>query len=388
MPIINYMLYIIHICCVANRPSDVTCYIVVHVSYKGKKCTETRGTGSSLHDVIVNVKTRRRRRTFHAVRMSRRKGRGVLCFRGGQDEGDGRDADVVAGEYTRRETELLKSMMAQFEGKLDRLMMSSDRERQLTDLIRDSSVDLQQENSQLKEENKMLVETNRETERRLILAESDCRNLANQHATTKEIVRALNDRLRDVTGMVDQQREEKADLQSELKSLKDKTNSLMSELAAMGDLKSKWEKQQEELLKEKQQLQLLLVKKDELNQNRLRMAWMRFHEMKEERDSAVDSFSKNAHHPPQIMASAPRHGYTETDPEQLIFETRIMKLEMTLFRRNKLIEILTDRVKAIIPGFSLTSDPELAAYVDDELDQEMSRFEVISQESSEAQLTY
>lgn len=322
--------------------------------------------------------------------MSRRKGRGVLCFRGGQDEGDGRDADVVAGENTRRETELLKSMMAQFEGKLDLLMMSSDRERQLTDLIRDSSVDLQQENSQLKEENKMLVETNRETERRLILAESDCRNLANQHATTKEIVRALNDRLRDVTGMVDQQREEKADLQSELKSLKDKTNSLMSELAAMGDLKSKWEKQQEELLKEKQQLQLLLVKKDELDQNRLRMAWMRFHEMKEERDSAVDSFSKNVHHPPQIMARAPRHGYIETDPlpEQLIFETRIMKLEMTLFRRNKLIEILTDRVKAIIPGFSLTSDPELAAYVDDELDQEMSRFEVISQESSEAQLNY
>lgn len=62
---------------------------------------------------------------------------------------------------------------------------------------------------------------------------------------------------------------------------------------------------------------------------------------------------------------------------------------MTLFRRNKLIEILTDRLRALSPDFSLTSDPEVAAYVDDDLEREigLQLSDVVSQESSEAQLT-
>lgn len=328
--------------------------------------------------------------------MSRKKTRGVLCFRGGQDEGDGGGLDSVDGEKARKETELFKSMMEDFEKKLGRLMMSSDRERQLMDLVNDNSADLQRENLVLKEENKRLDTLNREAEKQLIMTEGNYKNLAVQYNTSKEILRAVNDRLTDMKVVIEKHKEEKADLQGELKAQKDKINNLKSQLMAMDDGKTKCEKQQEELAKEKQQLQLLLIKRDELNQNRLRMAWLRFHEIKEERDSLLASVSKKSPPSctPQIMAAPPEINesyYPSSDalPEHLIFETRIMKLEMTLFRRNKLIEILTDRLRALTPDFSLTSDPEVAAYVDDDLEREigLQLSDVVSQESSEAQLT-
>lgn len=328
--------------------------------------------------------------------MSRKKTRGVLCFRGGQDEGDGGGLDYVDGEKARKETELFKSMMEDFEKKLGRLMMSSDRERQLMDLVKDNSADLQRENLVLKEENKRLDTLNREAEKQLIMTEGNYKNLAVQYNTSKEILRAVNDRLTDMKVVIEKHKEEKADLQGELKAQKDKINNFKSQLMAMDDGKTKCEKQQEELAKEKQQLQLLLIKRDELNQNRLRMAWLRFHEIKEERDSLLASVSKKSPPSctPQIMAAPPEINesyYPSSDalPEHLIFETRIMKLEMTLFRRNKLIEILTDRLRALTPDFSLTSDPEVAAYVDDDLEREigLQLSDVVSQESSEAQLT-
>lgn len=328
--------------------------------------------------------------------MSRKKTRGVLCFRGGQDEGDGGGLDSVDGEKARKETELFKSMMEDFEKKLGRLMMSSDRERQLMGLVKDNSADLQRENLVLKEENKRLDTLNREAEKQLIMTEGNYKNLAVQYNTSKEILRAVNDRLTDMKVVIEKHKEEKADLQGELKAQKDKINNLKSQLMAMDDGKTKCEKQQEELAKEKQQLQLLLIKRDELNQNRLRMAWLRFHEIKEERDSLLASVSKKSPPSctPQIMAAPPEINesyYPSSDalPEHLIFETRIMKLEMTLFRRNKLIEILTDRLRALTPDFSLTSDPEVAAYVDDDLEREigLQLSDVVSQESSEAQLT-
>lgn len=328
--------------------------------------------------------------------MSRKKTRGVLCFRGGQDEGDGGGLDSVDGEKARKETELFKSMMEDFEKKLGRLMMSSDRERQLMDLVKDNSADLQRENLVLKEENKRLDTLNSEAEKQLIMTEGNYKNLAVQYNTSKEILRAVNDRLTDMKVVIEKHKEEKADLQGELKAQKDKINNLKSQLMAMDDGKTKCEKQQDELAKEKQQLQLLLIKRDELNQNRLRMAWLRFHEIKEERDSLLASVSKKSPPSctPQIMAAPPEINesyYPSSDalPEHLIFETRIMKLEMTLFRRNKLIEILTDRLRALTPDFSLTSDPEVAAYVDDDLEREigLQLSDVVSQESSEAQLT-
>lgn len=328
--------------------------------------------------------------------MSRKKTRGVLCFRGGQDEGDGGGLDSVDGEKARKETELFKSMMEDFEKKLGRLMMSSDRERQLMDLVKDNSADLQRENLVLKEENKRLDTLNREAEKQLIMTEGNYKNLAVQYNTSKEILRAVNDRLTDMKVVIEKHKEEKADLQGELKAQKDKINNLKSQLMAMDDGKTKCEKQQEELAKEKQQLQLLLIKRDELNQNRLRMAWLRFHEIKEERDSLLASVSKKSPPSctPQIMAAPPEINesyYPSSDalPEHLIFETRIMKLEMTLFRRNKLIEILTDRLRALTPDFSFTSDPEVAAYIDDDLEREigLQLSDVVSQESSEAQLT-
>lgn len=328
--------------------------------------------------------------------MSRKKTRGVLCFRGGQDEGDGGGLDSVDGEKARKETELFKSMMEDFEKKLGRLMMSSDRERQLMDLVKDNSADLQRENLVLKEENKRLDTLNREAEKQLIMTEGNYKNLAVQYNTSKEILRAVNDRLTDMKVVIEKHKEEKADLQGELKAQKDKINNLKSQLMAMDDGKTKCEKQQEELAKEKQQLQLLLIKRDELNQNRLRMAWLRFHEIKEERDSLLASVSKKSPPSctPQIMAAPPEINesyYPSSDalPEHLIFETRIMKLEMTLFRRNKLIEILTDRLRALTPDFSFTSDPEVAAYVDDDLEREigLQLSDVVSHESSEAQLT-
>lgn len=328
--------------------------------------------------------------------MSRKKTRGVLCFRGGQDEGDGGGLDSVDGEKARKETELFKSMMEDFVKKLGRLMMSSDRERQLMDLVKDNSADLQRENLVLKEENKRLDTLNREAEKQLIMTEGNYKNLAVQYNTSKEILRAVNDRLTDMKVVIEKHKEEKADLQGELKAQKDKINNLKSQLMAMDDGKTKCEKQQEELAKEKQQLQLLLIKRDELNQNRLRMAWLRFHEIKEERDSLLASVSKKSPPSctPQIMAAPPEinesyYPSSDTLPEHLIFETRIMKLEMTLFRRNKLIEILTDRLRALTPDFSLTSDPEVAAYVDDDLEREigLQLSDVVSQESSEAQLT-
>lgn len=287
-------------------------------------------------------------------------------------------------------------MMEDFEKKLGRLMMSSDRERQLMDLVKDNSADLQRENLVLKEENKRLDTLNREAEKQLIMTEGNYKNLAVQYNTSKEILRAVNDRLTDMKVVIEKHKEEKADLQGELKAQKDKINNLKSQLMAMDDGKTKCEKQQEELAKEKQQLQLLLIKRDELNQNRLRMAWLRFHEIKEERDSLLASVSKKSPPSctPQIMAAPPEINesyYPSSDalPEHLIFETRIMKLEMTLFRRNKLIEILTDRLRALTPDFSLTSDPEVAAYVDDDLEREigLQLSDVVSQESSEAQLT-
>lgn len=52
--------------------------------------------------------------------------------------------------------EFFKLMMEDFEKKLGCLMMLSERECQLMDLVKDNSVDFQRENMVLKEENKRL----------------------------------------------------------------------------------------------------------------------------------------------------------------------------------------------------------------------------------------
>lgn len=57
--------------------------------------------------------------------------------------------------------------------------------------------------------------------------------------------------------------------------------------------------------------------------------------------------------------------------EYLIFEIRIMKLEMILFCRNKLIEILIDRLRVLIFDFFLIFDLEVVVYVDDDLEWEI-----------------
>lgn len=57
--------------------------------------------------------------------------------------------------------------------------------------------------------------------------------------------------------------------------------------------------------------------------------------------------------------------------EYLIFEIRIMKLEMILFCCNKLIEILIDRLRVLIFDFFLILDLEVVVYVDDDLEWEI-----------------
>lgn len=57
--------------------------------------------------------------------------------------------------------------------------------------------------------------------------------------------------------------------------------------------------------------------------------------------------------------------------EYLIFEIRIMKLEMILFCCNKLIEILIDRLRVLIYDFFLIFDLEVVVYVDDDLEWEI-----------------
>lgn len=50
--------------------------------------------------------------------------------------------------------------------------------------------------------------------------------------------------------------------------------------------------------------------------------------------------------------------------EYLIFEIRIMKLEMILFCCNKLIEILIDRLRVLLFDFFLIFDSEVVVYID------------------------
>lgn len=57
--------------------------------------------------------------------------------------------------------------------------------------------------------------------------------------------------------------------------------------------------------------------------------------------------------------------------EYLIFEIRIMKLEMILFCCNKLIEILIDRLRVLLFDFFLIFDLEVVVYVDDDLEREI-----------------
>lgn len=57
--------------------------------------------------------------------------------------------------------------------------------------------------------------------------------------------------------------------------------------------------------------------------------------------------------------------------EYLIFEIRIMKLEMILFCCNKLIEILIDRLRVLIFDFFLIFDLEVVVYVNDDLEWEI-----------------
>lgn len=57
--------------------------------------------------------------------------------------------------------------------------------------------------------------------------------------------------------------------------------------------------------------------------------------------------------------------------EYLIFEIRIMKLEMILFCCNKLIEILIDRLRVLLFDFFLIFDSEVVVYVDDDLEWEI-----------------
>lgn len=104
------------------------------------------------------------------------------------------------------------------------------------------------------------------------------------------------------------------------------------------------------------------------------MVWLCFYEIKEERDSLFVSVLKKFFLL-QIMVVLLEinEGYFIIDMllEYLIFEIRIMKLEMILFCCNKLIEILIDRLRVLIFDFFLIFDLEVVVYVDDDLEWEI-----------------
>ncbi|KAL3856936.1 hypothetical protein ACJMK2_011642 [Sinanodonta woodiana] len=56
---------------------------------------------------------------------------------------------------------------------------------------------------------------------------------------------------------------------------------------------------------------------------------------------------------------------TQSIPCAEYLQTKVMELELTLFRRNKLIEVLEERIATLQPGFSILSQPQLFAYLDD-----------------------
>lgn len=107
------------------------------------------------------------------------------------------------------------------------------------------------------------------------------------------------------------------------------------------------------------------------------MVWLCFYEIKEERDSLFVSVLKKffllCMLQIMVVLLEINEGYFIIDMllEYLIFEIRIMKLEMILFCCNKLIEILIDRLRVLIFDFLLIFDLEVVVYVDDDLEWEI-----------------
>lgn len=282
--------------------------------------------------------------------MSRRRGSSVKrlsCLHGQDEENEYGMESRAGGERMQSEMMLVKSTIANFESKLNHLLMSSDKERQLTDL----NEELKDENRELKRENKRLDRNNREWEKQLIVATNNYKNLTEKHTSATEMVNVLNEKVKDLTKIVEKHKKERVDLQQEIKILKDTANSLNSQLQTMDSGEVICERQQDKLREEKRRLHMLM-KQNEITHTKLR-----------------DKLLKR--------------------PEHIASETKVMKLEMKLFRRNKLIEVLMERLKSCAPEFSMFHDSEIASYIDDDLPQEvqLSECDDVSQTSSEAQLT-
>lgn len=266
--------------------------------------------------------------------MSRRRGSSIkrLSCLQGQEEGNEYDMESRAGgEGMRSEMKYLKSTLANFDSKLNRLLTSSDRELQLASL----TIELKEENCELKVENKRLDRNNRESEKQLIVATNNYKNLTEKYTSATEMVDVLNERVKDLMVILEKYRKERTDVQHAMTIL---NNNLKSQLQTI-------EKDEGPKLHTPR-------KRHELNRNALC-------------DKLLDG------------------------SERISSETKIMKLEMKLFRRNKLIEVLMERLRSSAPEFSLSDDVELASYIDDDLPHEvqLSECDDASQISSASQLT-
>ena len=118
------------------------------------------------------------------------------------------------------------------------------------------------------------------------------------------------------------------------------------------------------LEEEKISLCKLMREKDEVNEERLRTAWLKFKEVKRHRD---DLLELRQYQLASRVRANPHQTLTVDRSTLSILETNRLQQDFKIFRRDELIKALEERLVEHEPDFSIKTDPAFLIYIDDDL---------------------
>ncbi|KAK3089883.1 hypothetical protein FSP39_007318 [Pinctada imbricata] len=225
---------------------------------------------------------------------------------------------------------------------------------------------LQEQNDHLQQENKELI--NRKHRLELDICRLEMKNERNGEISTQlndcraklEEYEEKNSKLGKVidkcNAVIAKQRD---DFNSQERNVKSKVESMLASEQVQAEELESLQSKLSKIESEKISLCKLMKEKDMLNEGRLRAAWIKFTEVRMARDQLQSLLSQN------IINVSPFLNEVLENPVKTNAETRLLQQEMQIYRRNKLIEILEEKLREYEPGFSVDEDRICSVYTDD-----------------------
>lgn len=232
--------------------------------------------------------------------------------------------------------------------------------QQMKDEIRrekGNTTEISTRNNTLQKEVDKLTSKNKNQDEKLSWLEAICRGLRIEKDNHIEDIRKLNLDLENTKKEMNEctinQIEREAELQTENEILRrELSNAHSANHLAMF--------QAERLKRERSRMFRAMNIQRQEYKSKLNDAWFMFCKLKKEKDALSAKVSiTNTKYPTEFK------NQPNLDPQDVATKTKVLEMEQMLFRRDKLISELEDRVKVHVEDFSIFSDMYLSSFLDE-----------------------